>query len=205
MDNNKKMYVSIGKAAELIGVAVSTLRRWETENRFKCSYRTLGGHRRYSLDYLKTEILEIEETEDLSRKTYCYARVPSKDQSKDLVCQTKRLENYCNSLSLDYKVISDLGSGLNYSKKGLLELISLICKKKISKLIITSKDRLLRFGSQILFRLCDFFGTKVLILDEEKKLGFEQELASDVIEIMAVFTAKLYGKRSHKNKRSLAA
>ena len=198
------MYLSIGQAAKTIGVSISTLRRWEDEGRIKPDYRTPGGHRRYSIAYLNSEILDIPEEEDNSRKVYCYARVSSNDQKMDLLRQEKVLSKYCKDKSYDYEVISDLGSGINFKKKVLNKLIDLICRKKISKLILTHKDRLLRFGSALLFKLCAFFGTKVIVLNEIKTVSFEQELANDVIEIMTVFTARMYGKRSHKNKKMAA-
>lgn len=89
----------------------------------------------------------------------------------------------------------------HYKKKGLNKLINLICHGKVQRLVLTHKDRLLRFGSALLFKLCDFFGTEVIALEEKNNKSFEQELVADVIEIMTVFTAKMHGKRSHRNKQ----
>jgi len=197
------MYLSIGQAAEIIGVSISTLRRWEAERYFLPNYRTKGGHRRYSLKYLETEILNLpDKTSIQAKKTYAYARVSSHDQKLDLARQAKRLSEYCQSKHWDFEVISDLGAGINYNKKGLTKLINLLCNNKISRLVLTHKDRLLRFGSPLLFKLCDFFKVEIVILEECSKKTFEQELVADVIEIMTVFTAKMYGKRSHKNKKA---
>jgi len=98
-------------------------------------------------------------------------------------------------------LISDLGSGLNYNKNGLKKLINLITSSQIHTLYLTHKDRLLRFGSELIFSLCHKFGTKVVIVDAVISSTFEQELAQDVIELMTVFSAKLYGKRSHQNRK----
>ena len=98
--------------------------------------------------------------------------------------------------------IKDLGSGLNFKKKGLNQLINMILNNEISTLILNHKERLLRFVSEILFKLCDFYNIEVIILNEEVK-DFNTDLTESVIEIMTVFCAKLYGKRSHKNKKSL--
>ena len=199
------LFISIGQAAEVIGVSVSTLRRWEKEERLFPHHRTKGGHRRYSLEYINNEILNIDKTNLSSplRKTYAYARVSSADQKLDLTRQIKRLSKYCDAQKLEYEIISDLGSGLNYKKRGLTKLINLICNSKVSKLVLVHKDRLLRFGSPLLFKLCEFFNTEILILEEQQAKSFEQELVADVIEIMTVFTAKMHGKRSHKNKKAL--
>lgn len=194
------MFLSIGEAAKIIGVAVSTLRRWELEQRFLPDFRTKGNHRRYSLDRIKAEIHQSHDNTE-PRITVCYSRVSSHDQKLDLVRQSKRLTDYCEAHHLNYELIDDLGSGINYNKKGLKKLIAMICNKKVSSLILTHRDRLLRFGSPLLFRICEAFDTKVMILDDEQNQSFEQALVADVIEIMTVFTAKMYGRRSHKNKK----
>lgn len=198
------MYLSVGQAAEVLGLSVSTLHRWEREGKFAACYRTEGDHRRYSLERLEREILK-KNAPDASRKAVAYARVSSHDQKNDLTRQEKRLSKHCKDNNIDFELISDLGSGINYNKKGLKRLINLICSKKVSKLVLTHKDRLLRFGSPLLFRLCEFFGTEVIILDQHDDLSFEEQLVTDVLEIMTVFTSKVYGKRAHKNKRKLAA
>jgi putative resolvase len=195
------MYLSISQAANVIGVSISTLRRWEQEHYLIACFRTKGGHRRYSLKNIEVNILK--KSEITKKKAYSYARVSSFDQRDDLIRQENRLKKYCVEHTIDFNLISDLGSGINYNKKGLKNLINLICSRQVSKLIITHKDRLLRFGSPLLFRLCEFFDTEVIILDDNKEQTFEQELVNDVIEIMTVFTSKMYGKRSHQNKKLL--
>jgi len=98
--------------------------------------------------------------------------------------------------------ISDLGSGLNYRKKGLSQLLRLIWSRQISVLVLNHKDRLLRFGAELVFKLCAFCNVDVVIVEgQNEEITFEQELAQDVIELMTVFCARLYGRRSHKNKR----
>lgn len=201
------MYGSIGQAAEIIGVSISTLRRWENEGSLFPDFRTKGVHRRYSIHRLKNEILDLNDsTPDTSnRKTYIYARVSSHDQKLDLKRQELRLERHCELMGWEHEVISDLGSGINYKKKGLNKLIDLICRGKVQRLVLTHKDRLLRFGSPLLFKLCEFFGAEVVILEDKNNKSFEQELVADVIEVMTVFTASMHGKRSHKNKKLCAA
>ena len=117
----------------------------------------------------------------------------------DLIRQANILENYIKNKTNNYKIITDLGSGINFQKKGLKLLINLIISKKLDKIYLTHKDRLLRFGSDLVISIAKEFGTEVIILNKEEKT-FEIELAEDVLEIITVFSAKLYGKRSHKNK-----
>ena len=130
--------------------------------------------------------------------TIGYARVSGSGQKDDLIRQEERLmktiENKPHSM-----LISDLGSGINFKKKGLQKLISLVISGQVEAIILTHKDRLVRFGFELIHKICTFFGTKIIALDE-KSLSFEEELAQDVITIVTVFSAKLYGKRSHSNK-----
>ena len=195
-------FLSIGAAALILGVAVSTLRRWENESRFFSDFRTPGGHRRYSLEKLLAFC--GQSTADDQRQTICYARVSSHDQKKDLATQITRLKKHAENAGYhSVEVIDDLGSGLNYKKRGLKRLIRLICQRKVKRLVIVHKDRLLRFGAELLFGLCQFYGTEVVILEEVEE-NFEQQLCHDVLELMTVFSARLYGSRSRKNQRAIA-
>ena len=196
------MFIGIGEAATVIGVAISTLRRWELENRFIADFRTCGGHRRYSLARLQQFITQkpVISATSIAKNTYAYARVSSHDQRLDLKRQEHRLALHCQNNNWDFEVISDLGSGINYQKKGLNKLLKLMVSGAISRLVLTHRDRLLRFGSPLLFKLCEYFGVEVVILEQQLVNDFEKELVADVIEIMTVFTAKMYGKRSHQNK-----
>jgi putative resolvase len=185
--------ISISEAAKLKGVSISTLRRWESEGKIMPE-RTANGHRRYDLSQLMGVKSELS-------FTVAYARVSSHDQKEDLLRQSEVLELFCASNGWQVEIIKDLGSGLNYSKKGLKRLINLITDGKVERLIITHKDRLLRFGSELIFSLCEIFGTEVIIINRTEDSSFEEDLAQDVLEIITVFSARLYGSRSHKNKK----
>lgn len=188
--------IKIGKASERLGVSIQTLRRWEESGQLVADCRSQGGTRYY--DELKLMKANQKEQTDL---TIAYARVSSHDQKKDLVRQEQLLSNYCASKGWAYEVISDLGSGMNYRKKGLKRLIDLILDKKISRLVLTHKDRLLRFGSELIFTLCEIKEVEVVIINSGAEVCFEEELTKDVLEIITVFSARLYGRRSHKNKK----
>lgn len=189
-------YVSIGEAAQIKGVSVDTLRLWE-EKEILIPVRTEGGHRRYKL----SDLLGANNNTD--KKTVAYARVSSHDQKADLERQALVLSAYCEHHSLNYILIQDLGSGLNYKKKGLKKLIDLILIEEVDRLIVTNKDRLLRFGSELIFGLCEHFGVEVIILNKKEDATFEEDLAKDVLEIITVFSARLYGSRSRKNQEIL--
>lgn len=191
--------MSIGRFAELLGVSISTLRRWEKVGKLIPKLRTAGFHRRYSyeqfLEYSKSEGVSKEKRKDLA-----YARVSSADQREDLKRQQNTLHQYCSKAGFDYELISDLGSGMNYKKKGLKKLITLLLSGVVRRIVLTHKDRLLRFGSEIIFYLASFFETEMIMIHEEESLSDEVKLARDVLEIITVFSSRLYGKRAHKNK-----
>ena len=193
--------LTIGEAAKALGVSISTLRRWEDEGRLAPEERTAGGQRRYRLSKLRPEQHRAEDKE--SRKTVAYARVSSHDQKADLERQKQVLEAYCASHGWTFEVVSDLGSGMNYNKKGLKRLLSDIIDGKIGRLVITHKDRLLRFGAELVFAICEAKEVEVIIINKGEDTTFEEDLARDVLEIITVFSARLYGSRSHKNQKLL--
>ncbi len=185
--------LTIKQAGDLLGVTTKTLRRWEKAGQMK-SNRTKGGHRRYSVSDLIGGKKE-------NAITVCYSRVSSHDQKDDLKRQSIVLESYAASKGFVFEMIEDLGSGMNYKKKGLNRLIKMICTGTVDRLIITHKDRLLRFGSELIFSLCEIFGTEVVIINKSADSTYEEDLTKDVLEIITVFSARLYGSRSHKNKK----
>ena len=180
---------AIGYLAKLYGVSTSTIRRWEAAGFIAGSERTLGGHRRFRLE---------DGTESKDRKVVGYARVSSYDQKEDLERQIGRLrEAGCD------EVINDIGSGLNCKKPGLKSLLKKILSGRVATLVVTHEDRLLRFGVDLVRYLCRFMKTELKVLMSSPEKNFEEELAKDVITLMTVFCARLYGRRSHKNKRQL--
>lgn len=194
------MKVSIGKAAQELGVHKETLRRWETAGKIVVE-RTARGHRRYDLAKLRGMVPQTP----LEGITLCYARVSSHDQKEDLVRQIAVLESFCAANGWIHEIVQDLGSGLNYQKKGLKKIIKAICSSAVKRLVITHKDRLMRFGAELIFSLCESFGTEVVIINAKEESTFEDDLVQDVLEIITVFSARLYGARSRKNKKLLDA
>lgn len=185
--------ISVKEAANLLGVTTKTIRTWDNAGKIT-SERTKGNHRRYDI----SKLLNRKSDESI---TIAYARVSSHDQKEDLVRQAKVLESYCSNKGWSHEIIQDLGSGMNYRKKGLVRLIKLICSNKVERLVLAHKDRLLRFGSDLIFMLCEQFNTEVVIINKSAESTFEEDLTADVLEIITVFSARLYGSRSHKNKQ----
>ena len=190
--------VSIAEAAKALGVSPQTLRRWEREGKAVPTDKTAGGRRRYDLAKLRPDLFRAESVAD--RKTVAYARVSSHDQKEDLERQKKVLDMYCSAAGWTYEIVDDLGSGMNYRKKGLKRLIGGILDESIGRLVLTHKDRLLRFGAELIFALCEARNVEVVILNRGGDATFEEDLAKDVLEIITVFSARLYGSRSRKNK-----
>jgi predicted site-specific integrase-resolvase len=189
-------FISIKEAASFMGVSAQTLRRWERQGKMAPPKRTDGGQRRYDISqfFPKEKAVHRE-------CTIAYARVSSHDQKEDLQRQQQMLEFFCSSQGWTFEMISDLGSGLNYSKKGLRKLLQRIIDGGLNRLVVTHKDRLLRIGAELVFALCEAKGIEIVIINQGNVPSFEEELAADVLEIITVFSARLYGSRSHKNKK----
>lgn len=192
----EKRLVKIGEAAKLLGTTPDTLRKWEASGEIIPTRKTKGGTRYYDV----TELLQLETSD---HPTIGYARVSSNDQKADLERQQIMLETYCAAKGWRTEIIKDLGSGMNYKKKGLQTLLEKICQKQMKRLVITHKDRLLRFGAELVFSLCEIQGIEIVIIHKGEQPSFEEELAQDVLEIITVFSARLYGSRSKKNRQLL--
>jgi len=190
------MKLKITDAAKYLGVNISTLRRWEDEGKI-LSERTTGGHRRYDKDLLNSIVNKRKNI----KLTIAYARVSSSDQKEDLQRQIDNLSQYCIARGYQFKVLSDLGSGLNYTKKGLIELLELICSNEIERIVINYKDRLIRYGYELIEEVCKHHNVSIEIINHTEDKTYEQELVEDMISIITVFSSRLYGSRSHKNKK----
>ena len=194
----EKRLVKIGEAANLLGCSISTLRKWETTCELLPARKTAGGTRYYAA----ADLLGLG---DAGAPTVGYVRVSSHDQKSDLERQHGMVEAYCSAKGWRSEIISDLGSGMNYNKPGLRRLLEMILRKQMKRLVITHKDRLLRFGSELVFALCAHQQIEVVIIHKGEQPTFEEELAKDVLEIITVFSARLYGSRSKKNRELIAA
>lgn len=178
--------LAIGEAAKVLCVSITTLRRWEKEGKL-IPEPTTSKHRRYDLAKLKPETVHQEDT----RKTVAYACVSRHDQKDDLERQKQVLELYCAKQGWTFEGVSDLGSGMNYQKKGLKRLLNAIIDHKVGRLVLTHKDRLLRFGAERVFAICEIKSVQVIILNQGEDTTFEEDLAKDVLEIITVFSARL--------------
>jgi putative resolvase len=187
---------NISEAAEFIGVSVDTLRRWEENGQIEAE-RTKGGHRRYDV----VKLMELNSKDGL---TVLYGRVSTRPQLKDLDRQVCVLEAYAKINKWENTLtIKDIGSGINYKKKGLNKLLNLLIEGKVRRLVLTNKDRLLRFGAELIFSICELQGVEVIIINHSPDQEPEESLVHDVLEIVTVFSAKLHSLRSRKNVQFL--
>jgi len=162
--------------------------------------RTEGGQRRYNLAALRPGYAHLT---TLPRETLAYAPVSSCNQRADLERQKQVLELYCASPGWTFDVIADLGSRMNYHKHGLTRLLDEILNGAVWRLVLTLKDRLLRFGAELMFAVHQAKEVDVVIINQGDDTTFEKDLASDVLETITVSFARLYGKRSCKNQKLL--
>lgn len=188
--------LSIGKFAKSLGVSIQTLRNWDKEGKLKPTYVTENGYRYYSEDLLN-KFRNIKNVNKIKKKNILYARVSTKNQKDDLNRQIDNLKQYAYSKGYSFEIITDIGSGINYKKEGLLKMINLVECGKVDRIIVLYKDRLIRFGYDLIEYICKLNDTKIEIVDNST-ISKEQELTEDLIQIITVFANKLYGARSKK-------
>lgn len=199
--------MTIKQAADYLNVTQATLRRWDITGKL-VPLKTSGGHRRYRKSQLDTYI-GIPETKAAVevKETICatYARVSSSEQKQkgDLDRQSQRLSEYCAKHGLYVKyIIKDCGSGLNDNRAGFNRLTDLVVQGEVSKVIIEHKDRLTRFQFNFIRKLFMSYGCEVVILNGTD-VSNEEELAADMMSLLASFSGKFYGRRSAERREKV--
>lgn len=183
---NKPVYVSSKEACKALGICRKTLHKYDANNLID-TIRTKGGWRKYNVSkYLKLN--------NLQKRKVCYCRVSSNDQRNDLTRQVELLKEKYPS----HEIITDIGSGINFKRKGLKKLIDLAIKNELDEVVITFKDRLCRIGFELVeYILTEYSSAKIIIENLEDK-PISQEITEDLIEIITVYSSKIYGSRSNK-------
>ncbi|MFK0731011.1 MAG: IS607 family transposase [Gloeotrichia echinulata HAB0833] len=181
-------HVTPKEAAKILGVHVSSLRRWENEGKLK-AIRTPGGQRRFILG-------EIEKVAGMPRtiRTVCYGRVSTHSQQDDL---QRQLEHLCQRYP-EAEIVSETGSGLNFKRKKFLAILERIIDGDIQRLVVAHPDRLVRFGFELVKWLCTKFECELVVLND-RQLSPEQELVQDMLSIIHCFSSRLYGLRKYKS------
>jgi putative resolvase len=191
-------FMNTYKAAEfakLAGVSVKTLQRWDREGQLKPAARTPGNRRLYTQEQLNTLLNRVSKRE---RVNVAYLRVSSQAQKPDLANQKTALEQFCiaKGLTVD-EWMTEIGGGLNFKRPKFTELVDRIVRGEISMLVIAHKDRLARFGYDLLVHLCQTHDCQIVVLNTES-LSPEQEMVQDLMTITHCFSARLYGLRNYR-------
>ena len=205
--NNSDKFIGGKEASEILGIHQRTLYQWDEKGWIE-TIRTDGGKRLYNVDkYLREKkcnndnecIENLDKLDELKGKLkLSYVRVSTYGQKDDLERQKLQMKKlYPNHL-----MIEDIGSGVNLNKRGIRKIIKLAIEGKVDELVIAYKDRLARFGYELIEDLIkEYSNGKIIIINKDKQLKAEEELAYDVIQIMNVFTAKMNGLRKYKIKK----
>lgn len=186
-----------GDFAELLGVSVKTLQRWDREGILKAN-RTPTDRRYYTYDqYLQFKGIKTEKD---NRQTVIYARVSTRNQKEDLQNQVTFLRQFCNAKGMIVdQCIEEYGSGLSYNRKKWNQLLEEVMEQKIKTIVVTHQDRFIRFGYDWFERFCEKFHTMIVIVNNEE-LSPQEELVQDMLSILHVFSCRLYGLRKYKNQ-----
>lgn len=191
-------YYSIAETSKLLNVTAQTLRNWDKSGKLKPHHTTDSGYRYYSQEQLN-RVLGIKDT---TRKVIGYCRVSSHKQKDDLIRQVENMRTYLIAQGRPFEIITDIGSGINYKKKGLRELVKLITQNEVDKVVVVYKDRLLRFGYELIEYIASLYNCDIEVIDTTEKTE-QQELVEDMIQIITVFSCKLQGKRANKTKKMI--
>lgn len=191
-------YYSIAETSKLLNVTAQTLRNWDKSGKLKPHHTTDSGYRYYSQEQLN-RVLGVKDT---TRKVIGYCRVSSHKQKDDLVRQVENMETYLVAQGRPFEIITDIGSGINYKKKGIRNLIKLITQNEVDKVVVVYKDRLLRFGYELIEYIATLYNCDIEVIDNTEKTE-QQELVEDMIQIITVFSCKLQGKRANKTKKMI--
>jgi putative resolvase len=200
-----KPILTIGDAAAILGVSDETLRLWERDGKVSPSY-TEGGHRRYQ----RSDIEKLAGTyvdpskENTTNRVAIYCRVSSHEQKAkgDLERQVGRMTT--EALKRKYNIVAvldEVGSGMNDNRKKLQKMFELVENREIDVVLVEHKDRLSRFCLNYLISYFKSYDVRVEWSAEILGQTYEQELVSDILSLMASFSAKIYGKRSSENRK----
>jgi len=184
------------EAQKVVGVASATLKEWGA-NGYIDYITTPGGKRLYDISKFVKSRTEGSDKENCSKQKICYCRVSSVGQKDDLERQVQSMRQQFP----EHKIITDIGSGINFKRKGLLQLLDLCNRQFVSEVVVAYRDRLCRFAFELIEWQLQQNGVKLLVLNQ----GMESpnsELADDLMSIVHVFNCRMQGRRKYKNKKS---
>jgi predicted site-specific integrase-resolvase len=191
-------YIRPEDACRILKITNRTLYNWDVKGLLK-NTKTKGGHRRYLLSDVIEKSGGKQESPPDERRKICYCRVSTRGQKEDL----ERQIQFFKERYPDYEIISDYGSGINFKRKGFNSILESAIKGNIREVVVTHKDRLCRFGFELVERIItqDNKG-KIVVLDKQETSP-QEELVSDLISIITVFSSRIYGLRSNSIKKQI--
>lgn len=188
----------VSRAAHELGLHPFTVRKWIKQGKIQAI--RIGQEARVP----RSEIERLAGKTD-GRAIVLYGRVSGAGQKDDLVTQLARLEAWAKNErpGKPTQVLSDIGSGLKATRRQLQRLLKLVIEDQVAEIVVTYPDRLTRFGQEYLQVLFESFGVQLTVLDPGEDKTAEQELTDDLLALIASFSGRLYGMRSHKQKELL--
>jgi predicted site-specific integrase-resolvase len=201
-NENKTQYISIREASVLTGINPQTLRKLGDEGKIKC-YKTLTGQRKFDKNYLEKMCNSGSDNDQVienTKQNFIYARVSSKKQMDDLTRQIEFIKKSRPEYA-SYLLITDIASGVNFNRKGLCEILDAALRKSIKELVVAHRDRLSRFGFDLIKLIIEKQGGKITVLDDQQNKSSEQELSEDLLSIIHIFSCMQMGRRSYKIKQ----
>lgn len=195
---------TIGQFAKIVHKSIHTLQRWDRDG-VLVAFRTLTNRRYYTSEQINIVVTLPEDIISMAdRKIIAYCRVSSATQKPDLLNQTKALESFCAAKAFaNVHFITEIGGGLNFKRPKFLELIDNIMSGNISDLVIAHKDRLTRFGYDLIHYICTKNNCKIHVLNHDT-LSPEQEMVRDLMTIIHCFSSRLYGLRRYRKSLNTA-
>jgi predicted site-specific integrase-resolvase len=200
MDGKEKDYISVGNASVLSGLDSQTIRKLVDTKKIS-GYKTPSGQRKINRKDFQTmldNMLSDEKKQDSKKQNFLYTRVSTKKQLGDL---SRQLEYVRRPEYSNYTVIQDVGSGINFKRKGISTILDSCVQGTIGEIIIAHRDRLSRFGFDLINLFVEKAGGKITVLDNDKITTSEIELAEDLLSIVHIYSCRQMGKRSYSNKR----
>jgi predicted site-specific integrase-resolvase len=196
-DKEKRQFISIGTASNITGIGIQTLRKMADTKVLSC-YKTSSGTRMFcknSVQNFCSNFNVIKETGKNTKINFLYTRVSTKKQLDDL---SRQVEYIKRPQYVNYTLIKDIGSGINFKRKGLQEILDACLQGVIGEVVVSHKDRLSRFAFDLIELFITKAGGKITLLDIPENKSSEQELADDLLSIVHIFSCRQMGKRSYK-------
>ena len=202
MNEETNCFITIFEAARITGLSYQTIRKLGDQQKIQCFKTPQGGHRRFNKQDLEkfcgSSIARLQITEG-EKCNFIYTRVSSKKQLDDLSRQIEYIKQRTQYAS--YTVISDIASGINFKRKGLQTILDSCIQGTIGEVVVAHRDRLSRFGFDLIKLITEKAGGSITVLDDEQNKYTEQELAEDLLSIVHIYSCRQMGKRSYSGAR----